>query len=185
MFPIEKSDLWVDQANTPWSGVELAFASFLIYENMTKEAEKVIEAVDNRYRKSNLYFDHQEFGGHYFRPMSAWSIMNAYLGFSINKGMLKFNPKLNKVTYSMFFVTPSATAFYNKNLQSVTIKIRTGSLSFSRISLPTSEIKNKKPKFYIDKKEYKNVKSGNKNGFYEFIFPAQLIVNKGSDISIE
>ena len=52
MFPIEKSDLWVDQANTPWSGVELAFASFLIYENMTNEAEKIIEAVDNRFSTS-------------------------------------------------------------------------------------------------------------------------------------
>ncbi len=33
--PIDK-DTWVDQANTCWSGVELAFSSFLIYEGMVK-----------------------------------------------------------------------------------------------------------------------------------------------------
>jgi len=185
LFPIEKSDLWVDQANTPWSGVELAFASFLIYENMTSEAEKVIEAVDKRYRKANLYFDHQEFGWHYFRPMSAWSIMNAYLGFSINKGMLRFNPKITKNAYSMFFVTPEATAFYTKNLQSVNLKIRSGNLSFSGLSIPISEISNTSPKLYIDKNESKNVKVKKANGFYEFRFPVGLIVKKGSVISIE
>ena len=184
LFPIEKSDLWVDQANTPWSGVELAFASFLIYENLVAEGEQIIKAVDDRYRKANLYFDHQEFGGHYFRPMSAWSIMNAYLGFSVNRGKLSFNPKINQSTYSVFFVTPDATAFYCKTEQSVELKIRTGNLTFSTLSLPSDGFMNKKPCVYIDNVEQKSVKMLNNNGLCEFVWPKQVAVNKGSVIKI-
>ena len=72
LYPIQDTDLWVDQANTCWTGVELGFASFLMYEDMYAEALDVVQSVEDRYRKNGLYFDHQEFGGHYFRPMSAW-----------------------------------------------------------------------------------------------------------------
>lgn len=185
LFPIEKSDLWVDQANTPWSGVELAFASFLIYENKVAEGEKIIEAVDNRYRKANLYFDHQEFGGHYFRPMSAWSILNAYLGFSVNKGKLSFSPKMNQSTYSIFFVTPDATAFYTKTNQSVELKVRSGSLIFSALSLPANGFINKNPSVFIDNKQQKSVKALNKNGVLEFVMSKEVTVNCGSVVKIK
>ncbi|RPI41990.1 MAG: hypothetical protein EHM46_05735, partial [Bacteroidetes bacterium] len=80
LYPIHETDLWVDQANTCWTGVELAFASLLIYEGMVEEGERVIRTVDDRYRRAGLYWDHQEFGGHYYRPLAAWSILHAYLG---------------------------------------------------------------------------------------------------------
>jgi hypothetical protein len=57
-----------------------------------EDAEKVITNVDERYRKFGIYFDHQEFWGHYFRPMSALSIPNAYLGASYSEGILTINP---------------------------------------------------------------------------------------------
>lgn len=164
IFPIESSELWVDQANTPWTGVELAFASFLIYENMVEEGLKVIKGVDDRYRKAGLYFDHQEFGGHYFRPMSAWSIMNAYLGFSINRGTYKFNPKIEKENFTMFFVTPSGTAFYKKEAQSISLEVRTGNLEFSELQFENSKINKSNPKVYIDNKILKTVKVKNTNG---------------------
>ena len=103
LFPIHESPLWVDQANTPWTGVELAFASFLMYEDKYNDALKVIKDVDARYRRNGLYWDHQEFGGHYFRPMSAWQIINGLLGLGINQGTYTFAPKVPEPTYTLFF----------------------------------------------------------------------------------
>jgi uncharacterized protein (DUF608 family) len=87
-------DCWSDQHNTAWSGVELAFASFLIYEGLVKQGLQVVKSVDDRYRKAGMYFDHQEFGGHYFRPMSAWAVLHALAGASLHGESLSFAPKL-------------------------------------------------------------------------------------------
>ncbi len=114
LFPIQESNLWVDQANTCWTGVELAFASLLLYEGMVDEAEKVIKTVDERYRKAGLYWDHQEFGGHYYRPMSAWTILHGYLGLGINNGSYSFSPKMDQQAYTLFFAHGNGTAHYDK-----------------------------------------------------------------------
>lgn len=103
---------WVDTYNTAWTGVELAFAALLIYQGMAAEGFQVARAVYARYLKLGLHFDHQEFGGHYYRAMSAWSIVNALLGLSICNGVVRFAPQLDEERLRLFFVTPSATAFY-------------------------------------------------------------------------
>jgi len=126
LFPIHESNLWVDQANTTWTGVELAFASFLIYEDMYADGLKVIKAVDDRYREAGLYWDHQEFGGHYYRPMSAWQIVNALLGLGVNQDHYSFDPKLPHGDYQLFFAFDGGTAHYGKQGESVTIRVRTG-----------------------------------------------------------
>jgi len=135
LYPIHTSNLWVDQANTPWTGVELAFASFLIYENMVDEGLKVIEGVDKRYRKNGLYWDHQEFGGHYYRPMSAWSIINAFLGLSINRGTYSFAPKNNNPEFKMFFSGPEGTAFYKQMKNSILIESLTGRQVLNKLKI--------------------------------------------------
>ncbi|MBS1234089.1 MAG: beta-glucosidase, partial [Bacteroidetes bacterium] len=111
-YPIHETNLWVDQANTCWSGVELAFAALLIYEGLVDQGQAVIQTVDDRYRKSGLYWDHQEFGGHYYRPMSAWSILHAYLGLGISCGCYSFNPHLEQENYRLFFSHGNGTAHY-------------------------------------------------------------------------
>lgn len=158
LFPIQNSNLWVDQANTPWTGVELAFASFLIYENRLEDGMKVIKGVDDRYRKAGLYFDHQEFGGHYYRAMSSWSIMNALLGFSINRDLYRFDPKINKDRFTMFFVSPDATAFYKKGENTVSIEVKTGYLKVSKLEFAHSGVVNKKPQLFIDNQLVKGSK---------------------------
>ena len=138
MYPIHESNLWVDQANTPWTGVELGFASFLIYEGMVKEGLDVIRTVDNRYRRAGLYFDHQEFGGHYFRPMAAWGIINALLGLEINCGTYTFDPKLEGKEYTMFFAFPGGTAHYIRSAGGISIKVLSGEMKCSKLILKNS-----------------------------------------------
>ncbi len=86
------ADCWVDQANTCWTGVELNFAAQLYYAGLTAEAETIVRNVDERHRRWGIYWDHQEFGGHYFRPLSALAIPNAFLGLSYDGESLRLAP---------------------------------------------------------------------------------------------
>ncbi len=128
-------DIWGDQGNTCWSGVELAFASFLLYEGMHSEALAVIRTVDDRYRKNGLYFDHQEFGGHYFRPMAAWGILNGLLGLAVNRKHLSFDPRIPATSYKLFFATSTATARFSRESGVITLACLSGSLSFAMLSI--------------------------------------------------
>lgn len=185
LFPIHTSDLWVDQANTPWTGVELAFASFLIYENRFCEALKVIKAVDQRYRKAGLYFDHQEFGGHYLRPMSAWSILNAYLGFSTNRGNLTFRPGIESDTFRLFFVTADATAIYSNHPDKISIEIRTGELKFRSIKVEKYTGNNRSPMLYINNNKIKNQVVEKTGDTIQISFNQIITVEKGSLIELK
>jgi uncharacterized protein (DUF608 family) len=136
-------DIWVDQANTCWSGVELAFASFLLYQGLVPEAMNVIRSVDERYRGAGLYFNHQECGGHYYRPMSAWAILNGMLGLSRKGETLSFAPVLPQREFTVFFALPGATAHYIRadKGRSVELRILNGSLAcrilrFGNLDMP-------------------------------------------------
>jgi uncharacterized protein (DUF608 family) len=128
-------DIWVDQGNTCWSGVELAFASFLLYEGFYNEALDVIRTVDQRYRKNGLYWTHQEFGGHYFRPMSSWAILNGLLGFSIHQEKLRFDPQLKQNSFKLFFAAPTGTAHFIRTQNGATLRCLTGTLNFSEVEI--------------------------------------------------
>ncbi len=130
--PVEPSN-WGDQGNTCWSGTELCFASFLIYEGMLDEALAVIRAVDDRYRREGLYFDHQEFGGHYYRPMGSWAILNALLGLTLHEGRVTFAPQLAQKNLRLFFAVPCATGHYTRKAAgratTITLSISTGTMT--------------------------------------------------------
>jgi hypothetical protein len=127
--------MWVDQGNTCWTGVELAFASFLLYEGFYEEALDVIRTVDRRYRKNGLYWNHQEFGGHYFRPMASWAILNGLLGFSIHRERLRFDPQLRQSSFKLFFATPTGTAHFIQEPERRRLRCLTGTLTFSVIEI--------------------------------------------------
>lgn len=128
-------NIWVDQANTCWTGVELEFASFLIYEGLVEEGLMVIKNVDDRYRKNGMYFDHQEFGGHYFRPMSAWAIINAMLGLSFKNGEYVFAPKIAKDNYKLFFAVPECYGHFIRQSSTFNIAIVSGKLNIDKLAI--------------------------------------------------
>lgn len=142
LHPVDPN-CWSDQANTCWTGIELAFASFLIYEGFVQEGMKVVGNVDQRYRKAGMYFDHQEFGGHYFRAMSAWAIVNAALGLSINGTEFSFEPRVKGNKLKLFFVTGTGSGHYShtrsKTSERITLDASTGSLSFGTLHLGTAK----------------------------------------------
>jgi len=176
IFPIHETDLWVDQANTCWTGVELAFASFLIYEGLVKEAYDVIRTVDNRYRRANLYFDHQEFGGHYFRPMSAWGIINAMLGLQIHCGTYTFDPKLTQDSFTLFFAFPGGTAHYIKSQDAIEIKVLSGEWRYNKLVLLNTAMQS------AVAGDKKSVSEGNS---LVFNYGKEIVVRAGNSVSIK
>jgi len=134
-------DTWVDQANTAWTGVELGVASFLIYEGLWREGLRLVKNVDDRYRQWGMYWDHQEFGGHYFRPMSAWSIVNALLGLAIKNGSFTFAPKIPGKTLRLFFSYGNGTAMYARSIhgreETITITALSGVFAPTALHLAT------------------------------------------------
>lgn len=129
------ADCWVDQANTCWTGVELAFASLLIYEGLVSEGLAVIRNVDERYRRWGIYWDHQEFGGHYFRPMSAWGIIHAALGFSSVDGVVTFDPRIVEAggACRLFFITADGYGRFEQDEEGITVRVISGHLRLRQL----------------------------------------------------
>jgi len=121
-------DTWVDQANTCWTGTELAFAGLLIQEGLVDEGLMVVRNVDDRYRHWGMYFDHQEFGGHYYRPMSAWGIVNALTGLSLMDGAITFDPKIKQRPCRLLWVTPDGYGHIEMRAKTAVVTVIAGSL---------------------------------------------------------
>ena len=183
-YPIHETNLWVDQANTCWSGVELAFAALLIYEGLVDQGQAVIQTVDDRYRKSGLYWDHQEFGGHYYRPMSAWSILHAYLGLGISCGCYSFNPHLEQENYRLFFSHGNGTAHYVRRDNSVIIEVKSGIMAVNALELRNSGLTSENPEISVDGKKLRNVKLVCSNGSCRIDFGKDLQLNEGTILEI-
>lgn len=132
-------NIWVDQANTCWSGVELAFASFLMYEGLYKEGVDVMRTIDDRYRKVGRYWDHQEFGGHYYRALAAWAAVNAMVGLSQNQGVYGFAPTVTKKNCKLYFAVTSGTGHYERSGvgagQRSTLTLATGQMELRGLKL--------------------------------------------------
>ncbi|GJM64378.1 hypothetical protein PEDI_49300 [Persicobacter diffluens] len=183
-FPMAETNLWVDQANTPWTGVELAFASFLIREGMVEEGKQIVKSIDDRYRKAGLYWDHQEFGGHYYRPMSAWSVLNALAGYNLVKDHYTFAPKNHEESYNLFFSANTGTGALIKDHQAVNVEAYSGTLQLASLTLPTT-LWQKKNNLITTKEGAVKVKKWiEKDGMTTAIFDQVIELEKGENLMI-
>jgi uncharacterized protein (DUF608 family) len=69
------------QAGGLWSGIEFAFASFLMDRGRYADGVKIVEAIHRRYLRAGQPWNHVECGGHYSRAMSSWATLLAATGF--------------------------------------------------------------------------------------------------------
>lgn len=69
------------QAGGLWSGIEFAFASFLMGHGRYEDGVRVVEAVHRRYLRAGRPWNHVECGGHYSRALSSWATLLAATGF--------------------------------------------------------------------------------------------------------
>jgi len=177
LHPVPDS-CWFDQANTYWTGVELAFASFLIYEGMVKEGFDLVEAVDRRYRKAGRAWDHQEWGGHYYRGMSAWAVVNAALGFSACNGRYTFAPKVGDNECKLFFAINGAYGHFERSGQKIRISLASGALAVHELHLGVDAKKATTDAGTAD------VRRDNGKLVLEFDNPVQLETGKAIEITL-
>ena len=126
---------WIDQANTCWTGVELNFAAHLYHMGMTADAEEIIRNVEERYRRWGLYFDHQEFGGHYFRPMSALAIPNAFLGVSFDGDLLRVAPAHDLPKGRWCLLLPGGYATLYRTVTGSLLQLRGGDFTGRQVEI--------------------------------------------------
>lgn len=69
------------QAGGVWSGIEFAFASFLMDYGRFGDGAALVEAVYRRYLRAGMPWTHVECGSHYTRAMSSWATLLAATGF--------------------------------------------------------------------------------------------------------
>lgn len=129
-----RPEVWADQYNICWSGGELVFAAFLLMNGLHREALTVVRQVDDTYRRAGLYFDHKEFGGHYYRPMGSWALLEAALGFSAQADELRFHPQMPGMEQNLFFALTGATARYRRTARKgrtvITLSALSGEVRF-------------------------------------------------------
>jgi uncharacterized protein (DUF608 family) len=181
---------WDDQFNTTWSGTELEFASFLVYEGMWKEARAIIKNVDDRYRKFGMYWDHQEFGGHYFRPMVSWLIINAMLGLTIRDQAYGFAPRIPGDNQRLFFAFSEGYAHYNrkttKTAETMSVEIDEGVLVASELRFELLRAKPSKARVAVDGKAVgeNSVRIAFENSTLILRYPRKLKLKAGQKIEV-
>ncbi|MDX2196846.1 MAG: GH116 family glycosyl hydrolase [Cytophagales bacterium] len=173
-------DIWVDQGNTVWSGVEVSFVSFLLYEGMYTEALALAKTIHERYIKCGRYWDHQEFGGHYFRAMGAWGIINGLAGLSINQGTYGLAPAIQEKMYKLFFTFPGGYASLQYIGTKAVISLISGEwklnkLKINNITLPKTASAKALGKTFVPKEI---------NGMLEYDFKATLVLKAGDVIEV-
>lgn len=136
-------DIWVDQGNTCWTGVELEFAGALMYEGMYYEALEIIKNVNDRYTNNGMYFDHIECGGHYNRPLSSWNILNGAAGFSACNEKYRFAPRVPKDYLRLFVLSSDAALKYYHSVadQEIKIDVAYGEWKVKELTLDSEYIK--------------------------------------------
>jgi len=130
------------QAGGVWSGIEFAFASFLMDHGWYAEGVRVVEAVHRRYLRAGMPWNHVECGSHYTRAMSSWTTLLAATGFKPDwpaqtLGLLPTVPG----DFRAPWVTASGFGTLSRKGRTLTLDCRSGSLGFQkiRVNLPNTK----------------------------------------------
>lgn len=74
------------QVESNWSGIEFALSGMYLEMGEFERARAIAANVDRRYVQAGRIFNHEECGGHYYRPLSAWTLMLSLSGFRYDRG---------------------------------------------------------------------------------------------------
>lgn len=120
-----------------WNGLENCFAANLVMHGMVAEGIKVIEDLRGRHDGERRNpFDEIEWGHHYARSMSSWSMIPALTGFRHDAvtQTLTLEPRLPSVRSIWIANTGWGEMVFSKG--SLTISVASGSLTFQHLQLP-------------------------------------------------
>jgi uncharacterized protein (DUF608 family) len=130
------------QAGGVWTGIEFAFASFLMDTGRFADGARVVESVHRRYVRAGRPWNHVECGEHYSRPPSSWTTMIAATGFKpdIPVQTLAVLP-MAPGDFHAPWVTASGFGMIRRKGEAVSIACVSGKLTFKRLKVSVANPK--------------------------------------------
>jgi len=124
------------QAGGVWSGIEFAFASFLMDHGRYSDGVRLVEAVHRRYLRAGSPWNHVECGSHYTRAMSSWTTLLAATGFKpdMPAQTLTITPTV-LVDFHAPWAMASGFGQISRKGNSLTVECQSGSLSFKKLTV--------------------------------------------------
>jgi hypothetical protein len=128
------------QGDGNWSGIEYVSAAMMFDQGMIDQGMAVVKAVHQRYLRSGQFFNHQECGPHYYRPMSIWATLLAATGFKPDApdGILTLAPPFPDPTLRGPWVSATGWGQFTRKPGSFEMDCRDGQTSFRelRVNVP-------------------------------------------------
>ena len=92
------------QVESNWSGIEFALSGMYLEMGEFERARAIAANVDGRYVQAGRNFNHEECGGHYYRPLAAWTLMLSLSGFRYDRARaaVTIAPKQETLTIPWF-----------------------------------------------------------------------------------
>jgi uncharacterized protein (DUF608 family) len=131
-----------NQAGGLWTGIEYAFASFLMDLGRFADAVKVVETVHLRYLRAGRPFNHIECGDHYSRPPASWLTMSMATGFKpdLPKQTLAIIPKAPGDFHAPWALVPGFGKI-SRSGETLSVACSSGKLTFKKLQVKTAAAK--------------------------------------------
>jgi len=124
-------------ADEVWTGIEYQVAAHLLYEGLTDDGLRLVDAT--RRRHDGIVrnpWSEAEFGNHYARSLASWALLLGYTGQQSDaaRGILRFDP-VSAEPLDVFFSTGTAWGSAELRDGSVTLRVRGGTLRLAEVWL--------------------------------------------------
>lgn len=130
------------QADGLWTGIEYTVAALLIARGRLAEGMAIVRDIHDRYLRAGRFWNHVECGNHYYRAMSAWTLLNALTGFGWDapRGEITFAPTIRATESRYPFFTPAGWGVYSESVETkecrVGITVADGEIRLCALRLP-------------------------------------------------
>ena len=121
------------QAMANWSGVEYAFASFLLENRRFDAAKMLAESVEKRYRYAGRTFNQEECGDYYYRPLSSWTMMLSLSGFRLDAAKKRLCVSLLPEVREIPWFSPAGYGKMTRGERSLRLECREGTLELAQL----------------------------------------------------
>jgi len=130
------------QAGGVWTGIEFAFASFLMDLGRFADGARVVESVHRRYLRAGRPWNHVECGDHYSRPPSSWVTMTMATGFKpdVPRQTLAVMPKAPGDFYAPWALA-SGFGKISRSGESLSVACAWGKLTFKKLQVNVANAK--------------------------------------------
>jgi uncharacterized protein (DUF608 family) len=170
------------QAGGVWSGIEFAFASFLMDHGRYEDGAAIVAAVHRRYLRAGMPWNHVECGSHYSRAMASWATLLAATGFKpdMPNQSLAIVPGV-RGDFRAPWVTSTGFGRITRSGQMLAIACQSGSLTLKTLKV---NLANADPQVHLEDRllDSRTTRDGSITTI-QFVKPVSI--NRGQTLSLQ